>query len=707
MDLPLQSLHTNKSIIASVFTQSELILIDTTPTIYRYSHHGMYEKHSTFKGFKSYLHRYSRSVSISKNALFALVCDFDYERILLFNLVKNSLISQIKYTNKPDFSLFSNNSNFFLLANATGRVTLYETNFLDVVIELQLSDAVEAATFSLDDSLIAFATLDKKIYIYNTATKTLQSTLQVHEIAEALLFSKDQSTLLMLSRSGNSYLIKHVLKQITLADPLLEWPSTIFTSNNQEVSLVGTRSNQLFIYSNNNGNKLGSMTLDYWGITSINSYEDLIFIGFCDGNGIIIELSQALEKALHAIETKDFSALSTLVYETPILFVCEQFCMEVEKEYKDIFLFHPLAYEEREGHNALSAYILSSSQKRHEIMQSLYSSDDLIPFMEFFNSGNMSSACSYAYTTPVLQHLREFNDIKSNCLKEVKTQMKLLEKNPMKFKEHIESLPIKCSECVQGIIPDPSLIQEAYKQLLSSASAKNFSSVMDIVKKYPILRQTNIYRRLMNNGEVLIDKTIIMIAAGKMPEAEKYASLLTRMKPFASTGNDFKRQIKAYESFLIACQNSDITKVFSLIEQHSALRTTDLFKEQIQSYQNTILSPALNFAKQGEVTKMLQLIKPYMGLEYFLQKHLELLKIALAREIILYAPYGQEEQLLQEYHACFGWNEYYQQACEVLECQADKLQKLDAISQECREITTFITGERVKREPIKKETTDE
>jgi hypothetical protein len=707
MNIPFYSLHASKSIVASVMTPSKLIFIDTTPTIYTYSHQGLYEKHSSFKGFKSYIHRYTTAITTSKDGMYALICDFEYDRVLLFHLQKSSLASQIKYDKTPDYCLFSDDSSHFALVNSVGRMSLYETKFSSIVTELQLSDAIAAMTFSKDTTLIAIGTLDKKVHIYNIKKQCIQSSFQLNEIVEAISFSKDMATLVVYTRNGNTQLIKHLLNKITLADPLSEWPSTIYHPDNRDISIVGTRSNQLFIYTNTYGNNLGSITFEYWGITSISIINEKIFLAFSDGNGIILDIASYIADALQVLETKNYAQLCSIILECPLILISKNLSERIKADYVDIFRFEAITYEEKQGHNALSSYILSSSQNRSEMLQSLYTSQEILPFMQHINQGEIAQACANAYNTPILRQLREFNDIRSNCLHELKVELKLLEANPQKFKEHVASIPIKCSECIQGIIPEADIIEESYKQLLSSVNAKNFTAVMDLVKKFPILRQTLAYRRLINNGEALIDKTLIMIAAGKMAEAEKYAAMLTRMKPFALTGTDFKTQIRAYETFTQACQKNDIGKVFGMIEEHPVLRTTDLFKEQVQNYHNTILTPALGFAKQGEVVKMQTIITPYIHIEYFSDKHLELLKIALAREIAYYAPLEQEQTLLNRYHDCFGWNEYYQQACEALECTPNTLRKLDEVTQECREIVTFLTDERIKRVTTKKEIPNE
>lgn len=697
MDLTFNSLHVGRSVVASTMTSSGLVIFDSVPTIYTYSQEGIYEKYSGLKGFKSYIGRYGKAIATSNNGMYALLCDCELDRVLFFSLEKMSLLSQIKCTKTPDFCVFSSDGSYFAIANSVGRFSFYDTQSCSMQTELQFSDGISAVSFSDDLTKIAIATLDKKVHIYNISKKHLQGSFEINEIIEVLSFSKDLSSIVLFSRMGNTYVLKIVLNQKLLTDPCSEWPSVIAHEENSEIVLIGTRSNQLFIYTNSSGNNLGSITLDHWGITSISIYEKKVFVGFSDGNGIVIDLSKSILEAMKALEMKDYALLCTITVAFPFIFMSKTLCKEIEKDYIDIFRFKAVTYEEKKGYEALSAYILSASEKRPELMKSLYSSEEIIPFMEHMSSGKIDQACIVAYHTPILRQLREFNELKSSCLHELSAEIKLLEADPSKFKEHIESMPTKCSECIQDIIPDAKVLEESYSQLVSSVNAKNFAVVMDIVKKYPALRQTLVYRRLINYGEALINKTLIMIAAGKIPEAKKYAAYLVTMKPFAVTGEDFNIQINAYEVFMNACEKNDIISIFTLIAQHPTLRTTDKFKEQIVKYQNSVMASALTQAKLGEVVKMQTIIAPYKAIEYFEDKHFELLKIALISEIAIYAPLGEEQELVNSYYEHFGWNEHYEQVCQFLDCEVKKLRKLDVISDECKNMTTFILGEKHKR----------
>lgn len=696
MSISFSHLHTLRSIIASTINETDLILIDSTPTLYRYSVNGEYQKYGNMKGIQSYPHRYGSSIAITNNAEFGLVCDPSNERVLFLSLQPIKLFSTISIE-KSDIVLFSDNNQFFAIGSVTGRLKVYETLNCTLLCEINLSDGVVCAAFSNDGSKLVISTMDKKVHLFYIATKKVAHIFRLDDIVEAITFSCDNNKIVGFTRFGSTYVFNIMLKQQFLGDSTLEWPTHITSGFNEHVILLGTRSNQLLIYNNTDGAKLGSMHFDYWGITSISADNKQVFIGFSDGNGVIINLHDSLTEAFKAIETGNISKLSLLAAETPLIFVNNDLCHGIAMLYEAIFAFRPTSQDERKGYESIVSLIIADSAIRKELMQTLYSSEDIAPFMEEISLGNAQKACIKAYKAPLLRQLREFHEVRSNCMNELITEIKLLENDPVKFKEYIASAPPACSGCVHSIIPNPEILEENYKKLVSSASANNYSALMEIAETYGILRQTKVYRRLMHYGEALIDKTLIMIAAGKMNEADIYATKLTRIKPFALTGNDFKNQIKSFDTFENASKSNNLAKVFSMASEYPALRTTEIFRLQLENYKKNILIPASLFIKSGEVSKLILLIAPYSAIEYFEEKNSVLLKKALIHEIELFAPYGEEQALLDRYHSCFGWDEEYDQVCITLKISPNRTKKLTETTQECKTLTTFLTGEKILR----------
>lgn len=106
MSLEYSSLHALRSIVASTINESGVVVIDSTPTIYRYSSHGQYIKHANMKGVESYPNRYGSSVTITNDGKFGLVCDRANERVIFLSLEPVKLLSMIPMS-KPDVVLCS------------------------------------------------------------------------------------------------------------------------------------------------------------------------------------------------------------------------------------------------------------------------------------------------------------------------------------------------------------------------------------------------------------------------------------------------------------------------------------------------------------------------------------------------------------------------------------------------------------------------
>lgn len=696
MSLDYSSLHALRSIIASTVNENGIVLIDSTPTMYSYSTHGEYIKHANMKGIEPYPNRYGSSVAITNDGKVALVSDGTNGRVLFLSLDPVKLVSTIPLPN-PDVVLFSDDNRFFVIGSDSGRLDIYKTDNCERLCELHLSDTIVCVAFSKKGDKIAISTMDKKIHLLRTDTCKVVHIFRLDDIAEAVTFSADNNKVVGFTRSGTTYVLNILLQQQFLGDPSLEWPTHIASGFSHNVVLLGTRSNQLLIYNNSDGIKLGCINFDYWGITSLSATSEKVFVGFSDGNGIIIDLSTTLNEAKNAIDTGNIGKLSLLASEHPLIFINQDLCTKMDQQHEAILKFNPSNPDERKGHEAIVSHIIADGMIRKELMQALYASEEIVPFMEKISTGNAQGACVSVYKAPHLRQLREFHEVRSSCLKELMHEIKLLEIDPGKFNEYINSAPGGCTKCVHSLIPRPEVLEENYKKLVSSASTRNFAALSEIGQQHQVLRQTKIYRRFMSYGESLIDKTLALMAAGKMDEADEYASKLTRIKPFALTGNDFKNQIKAFDAFANAAKSNNLIKLFALSSEHPALRTTQIFKDQVEAYKKNIMTPANLLAKKGEVAKVISVLAPYIAIEYFEEKNLTLLKKALIHEIELYAPMGEERSLLNRYHSCFGWDHEYAQVCLALRVNPNVIKKLDPLTAECKSITTFLTGERILR----------
>lgn len=694
MALTYTSLHVGQGIIASSLGKNGLSVVDTAPTIYTYNLSAQYEKHTVLKGFESYLHRYSKAASISSDGKYLLICETQCDKLMLFNLHTRKVVSRIDLAKGPEFTLFSADAHYFAFSNSVGRFVIYDTALCEMYHQIQLNDAVSSAVFSDDKSHIAIASLDKKVHIYNMKKKEIIDSLEVEDYIEGMTYSKDNANVVVYTREGNTYTLNLLLKKKYSADPCSQWPTVISHKKASTISLVGTRSNELHIYTNANGNKIASITLEYWGITSISVYEKQVFVGFSDGNGIVIDNTESIKDVDAALEAKNYEQLCLLVYEYPLIFANTDLCAKIEEQYSEILNYRAQGHNEKIGFESLVSFLLSANISLQELLKLTYALEEISEFMTSISQAQKDIACKIAYKVPLLRQLKEFAEIKSECYKELKYKMHLLETSLRKYEEYTENVSSACSDCVQSIMPNAQTLGDSYKQLVTTANAQNFGAVMDIVERYPILKQTKVFKRIINYGEAFIDKTLMMIKAGKMAEANRYATNLTRIKPFASTGIDFRAQIQSYGTFEQSCKSSNVVKVFSMIEEHPLLRTTDMYRKELLKYQENILKPATRQAGLGELKKMKAILGKYAGIEHFQEKHFELYKFALLREIAKYAPIGEEQELLDKYHEHFGWDKHYESVCEAFDCEVNELVKMDEISPGDCVLETLLSGER-------------
>ena len=690
------ALHLSRSVLACKITQNAIIAIDSTPTVYYYSLEAEFQSHLSIGGLETSYHRYSSNIIISSNGHYAVVCDGTNDKIIYIDLMQKMVVATLKMVKSPEFTTFSPDDSCFLVANGVGRIAVYSVSDFSIMAEFALPDSVSSAVFSDDSTLLAVATLDKKLHIFEVSTNSVVYGYQFEDIGEALCFSRDNKELTVFTRNGNSIIINFKMDTMFNETPFYEWPTAITHVLNSNVVLLGTRSSRLFLYTSSKCSLLGTLNLDSWGITSISIQESRVAIGFCDGEMMILDQTLAIQNAYEAIESKNFSELCVIAVNSPLIFVDRSLCDLIEEIYEDLLVYHPKNSEEKAGFDALVALIVSSTTKRQELLSYLVKQKQFVPFLENIDIGQVEIACRQASDYPLLRQLREFHQIKNRCMKHMVEQIRLLESNPQRFHELIESMEQNCSTCIQGIFQAPQELEQGFAQLQISVDNSNYTNLLEIVEKYPIFRKTRIYKKMMHYGERYIEKVIFHMQHSQMSEALEYAQKLTRIKPFEKTGIDFKQQIENHGKFTKALESRNMEQVFSIALQNPVFKTTDIFKEQIVAYKN-LYTTLLQIAKQGDVVQVVSALKPYEKVNYFADKNLQLLKLALISEILLYAPIGLEKETLAKYHDCFGYDKEYERVCEEFKTEINYNEKSHELSTEYKVVQSFISGEKKKR----------
>lgn len=689
-------LHLSLSGIASLLSDEKLVVADASPTLYSYSIDGELLSHASIGGFEMPLYRYSRSIAISLDERYALMCDAGGAKALLIDITSKKLALNIKMQKDPKFALFSGDNLYFLVANSVGRVMLYELSTLELYDEFAFADEFADAKFSSDGTKLLVSTLNRMLYVYDIASKSIEQKIELVDIADLISLASDQSCVLLFLRSGQTLRYQFHNSSFSQADAMYEWGSILTHSANKRVVLVGTRSSQLFVYTANRGTLLGALNFEFWGVSTLSVCQERLFIGFSDGNALLIDASEEIAKAKELLETKEIERLSLLVGESPLLFLDSSFCDMLQEGYESVLEYKPLGAEERKGYDAMIAYLLSDERSQKELLRQLYGSMEIVSFTQELESGNSKEACELAYEAPLLRQLKEYSALRTHCYKEIAKELKMLEQNPYEFSEYLQRQEKSCLACKHGVVRFNGDLVEAYKKLRGAAEAMSFATLFEIVSLYPLFRQTKIFARMMHYGESLIDKTLIMLHAGKTDEALKYATKLALIKPFAKTGDDFKKQIKLQENFQKACERENIEQICTIVKEHPQLRTTQLFKAQIARY-NEHVKPAFAIAFSGDVQALIKHLGKYFNVEYFKAKNQELKRLALLYEIKNYAPLGEEEALLNDYYRCFGWDEHYENVSKFFGLEPRKEIKEMPQSGDCIEQMSFLRGVRVKR----------
>jgi|GEM_PF-1350334 len=683
-------------VVSSAALQDEIVIADSTPTIYHYSHTGEYIRHNSFSGLSSLEQRYSKALYLALSGSYLLVSDEENGHILLLDVATKKTLLQLKMEKNPKYCLISSDESFLIVTNGVGRALIYNIQTLERYDEIAFVDEIATVQFLPDASKILVSCLNKQIYIYDMATKKIEHKIAIRDVVEVISIAKNGNDLLLITRVGDALRYSISSQEIFIVDACYEWATTHMQSGNGAVTLVGSRSSEVYIYTTQKGKLLGSVTFEHWGVTTLSAQKGRLFVGFSDGYATIVDFNEAINDAKEAISRGDCESLCLIVQEYPLIFMDEELYNLIGENYKKVLAYKPSTNNEKEGHSAVIAFLIANEEVHDLVLKELFSSQEMIHFTKYLEEGRPEKSCAMVYDAPLLQQLKEYSSMRTKCHKNVARELKKLEEDPEEFGRYLEEQEHSCLKCKNSVVKGALGLVEAYLLFRKSAIAKNYVSVFEIASRYPILRQSTIFRRLMHSGESLIEKMLIMMRANRMDDALKYATKLASVKPFAKVGQSYKKQIMMYANFSQACERQNIANIFSIVADNPALRTTALFKEQQRLYQEHY-KKGEEIAKSGEVLAMLKHMSPYMYIESKLSQNRELHRVALLYEIKNYAPGGEEKALLEKYYECFGWSEEYANVSAFFGVQSNPEVEKESVDEQCYEQVTLLEGERVKR----------
>lgn len=105
--------------------------------------------------------------------------------VLVFDFIKQQLLSPFRHHRKPVFDIKSVNSKKeLLIASEDGTVSIWSLDTLQLVHTIQVSaDTVRCISISPDEKQVAFGCRDNQVKIYDLEDYTLLNTLQGHTMA--------------------------------------------------------------------------------------------------------------------------------------------------------------------------------------------------------------------------------------------------------------------------------------------------------------------------------------------------------------------------------------------------------------------------------------------------------------------------------------------------------------------------------------------
>ncbi|MGB3962499.1 MAG: hypothetical protein WBK95_09725, partial [Sulfurimonas sp.] len=152
---------------------------------------------------------------------------------------------------------------------------------------------------------------------------------------------------------------------------------------------------------------------------------------------------------------------------------------------------------------------------------------------------------------------------------------------------------------------------EVYKRFRVSISQKDFIIAFELIKQHPFLMEFEEYELLMRYADTLYIKSQEFIKNGDTHSAVKMLRILSDFSDFTEEVKTLMTEIETKEKFFKAVKENDMVLAYNFLDKIEDLQET-VDGKILQAQWNEDLARASEFASQGSVKGVFEVIKPYI-----------------------------------------------------------------------------------------------
>ncbi|MDD2906538.1 MAG: hypothetical protein PHC74_09565 [Sulfurimonas sp.] len=615
---PVQHINIKEPIILTkILDNGSLLVVDANTTI-RYCNLKDFEAMGGFKANIKHMRYKNEVLAFSSDSNYFAVISSDEREAKLYDVTTKKATAKMNRHQGEVSSIAIDAKNRYMLSGGDdGKTFATDINSAKLAFTLPIHvDTVNDIVCSANGNWIATASYDKKISLFNIATMTPKEKFKGHAAPVMKLKFIANNRLVSVDKNANAFVWSvYSGKILSRLQGVHDDVTRIVTSKDNQFLFLGTTLGYIIAYDlksyellSRNFIKVSSSitALEFDGTTNhliIGTEKgDLLSYDIYEGEMLLHELlsERKYDDIIKQSDINPFLAY-TKIYEL------------VANLWDKTLAKAKLYLEKGDKKTAMKLFdnFKAIPSKNAIIQKILFEYTDFDKFLLFAQQEKYPLAYGLANAHPIYKESKVYKVLESRWKKAFALAQKFTmePKGADKAKEVLA--PYRGISEKTKFIQDLLTQGEVYKRFRVSISQKDFIIAFELIKQHPFLMEFEEYELLMRYADTLYIKSQEFIKNGDTHSAVKMLRILSDFSDFTEEVKTLMTEIETKEKFFKAVKENDMVLAYNFLDKIEDLQET-VDGKILQAQWNEDLARASEFASQGSVKGVFEVIKPYI-----------------------------------------------------------------------------------------------
>ncbi|MCE3037953.1 WD40 repeat domain-containing protein [Helicobacter anatolicus] len=670
-------LHT---ILSIGFSEDFLVFVDTHYGVYLYApaiKKIVFGKRVLQRSIKH--HIYSKAVACSKNGDL-LIAGANSKVCGLFAVQNQELKKkQSIQWHKADISsmVFSQDSKLFATGGEDGKIFVYTTfdaKFF-AILPAQ-AEYISCMNFDGKSRYLAFATFENKIFLFDLLSHNITAEFDTRSVAESLNFFDNDGKIIYVCKNGEIGVIDLLNKKQRIKGVLNIWLQHCLVHPNEKYAYITGRSNKLIIYKIENNSIFMELDLAENGVSFMQFVGDLLCICFVSGNVVFLDQKHCYDEFKILLESKNYEEAKNFAETNNVFLKLEELYYSVRLEnWQDVLKDILNLFLNNQADSALdiATPYLEDWDLEKEFRYYFDEKEVVAEFLLMIKREQYAQAYAMANKKRGLRNLRLFQELENyfSCIFEASKKMLEEDANHATRVKKILEPFMEVNEKKDMII---FLLNNflQYQYIEKAFRDKDYEECFKLAQKFPFLQKSKAYYGAMQICSNLLYQLKEKSHTHSFDSLQKSIEFLDKI-PF------FQDEVRALSNFLL--KQEDLKKSFhakkmhdcyTLLKQNPDLYSSDIYFE-LESHVLQALKNALDFAKQGETSRVYEILGQFIALDVWKGRVESIFQISYFYEI----KYGDTHEAVNWYETIKKYINFFGKTSEFkVLCDSRGLQEV-------------------------------